>query len=267
MFAKASTRRAFEDVFHQIREAIVDGRLKPGDRLPPQRELKELFQVSRATVMEALRVLEQADLITIRPGTTGGAFVSHATSGTVADSLLLLLHLNGVSLEELAEFRERLEGGTAYWAASRADEAAVAALEGHLQTLRSLADVGTPWGSFLAEEMKMHWAIAEYSRNRPSVATMQAITRAMKEAYTYISPGLYNKVISDMEDILDAIRLRNPALAEERMKAHIAFFNQDMMANRKALTSQRRKPRPNLLSFQHPQADGERRSSVVPIPD
>lgn len=267
MFDKASTRRAFEDVFHQIREAIVDGRLKPGDRLPPQRELKELFQVSRATVMEALRVLEQADLITIRPGTTGGAFVSHATSGTVADSLLLLFHLNGVSLEELAEFRERVEGGTAFWAASRADDAALAALDERLQTLRVLAGAGTPWSTFLAEEMQIHWAIAEYSGNRPSVATMQAITRAMMEAYTYISPGLYNKVIIDMEDILDAIRLRNPALAEERMKSHIAFFNQDMMANRKALTSQRKRLRPNLLAFQHPLASGERRSSAISAPD
>ena len=60
MFCKASTRRAFEDVVEQIREAIVEGRLKPGDRLPPQRELKDLFQVSRATVMEAMRVLESS---------------------------------------------------------------------------------------------------------------------------------------------------------------------------------------------------------------
>lgn len=251
MFNKASTRRAFEDVFHQVREAIVDGRLKPGDRLPPQRELKELFQVSRATVMEALRVLEQAGLITIRPGTTGGAFISHATSGTVADSLLLLLDLNEVSLEELAEFRERVEGGTAYWAASRADDAAVATLEDHLRKLRALADVGTPWSFFLAEEMKIHWAVAEYSGNRPSVVTMQAITRAMQEAYTFISPGLYEKVISDFQAILEAIRLHDPALAEERMKAHIAFFNQDMMANRKAQTSHKKKPQPNLLAFHH----------------
>ena len=232
MFRKASPKRAFEDVAQQIREAIVDGRLRPGDRLPSQRELKEQFQVSRAAVLEALRVLEEADLITIRSGATGGAFVSHATSDTVAEALLLLLSLEGVSLAELAEFRERVEGGTAYWAALRADEERLERLSQRLSSLERLAQAATPWGSFLAEEMKFHWDVAECSGNRPSIATMKAITRAMQEAYNFISPGLYHKVLSDIGGIFEAIRARQPEEAERRMKSHIAFFNDDMMANR-----------------------------------
>lgn len=241
MFRRASPKRAFEDVVHQIREAIVQGRLRPGDRLPSQRELKEMFQVSRATIMEALRVLEKADLITIRSGATGGAFVSHATPDTVAESLLLLLSLEGVSLAELAEFRERVEGGTAYWAAQRAKDEELGRLEERLAKLRELAEARTPWATFLAEEMRFHWDVAECSGNRPSVATMKAITRTMKEAYSYISPGLYEKVLSDIESILEAIRDRRPELAEQRMKTHIAYFNDDMMANRT-----RSLPRPPL---------------------
>lgn len=232
MFRKASPRRAYEDVAHQIRDAIVQGRLQPGDRLPSQRDLKEMFQVSRSTVLEALRMLEEADLITVRAGASGGAFVSHATADTVADSLLLLLSLERVSLPELAEFRERLEGGTAYWSALRASEKDLKTLEQHVSNLRRLAAAKMPWPAFLAEERKFHWAVAEFSGNRPSFATMKAITRAMEEAYSYISPGLYDKVISDISDIYEAIRTRQPELAEERMKRHIAFFNNDMMANR-----------------------------------
>ncbi len=231
MFNKAAPRRAFEDVVAQIHDAIVQGRLKPGDRLPPQRELKELFQVSRATVLEALRVLEKVGLIVIRPGTTGGAFVSHATSDNVADSLLLLLSLEAVSLEELAEFRERVEGGTAYWAAERATDAELEDLKGRLRKLHAMARERAPWADFLAEDFKLHQAVAEYSDNLPSVATMKAITRAMKEAYTYISHGLYDKVLEDIGGIVEAIVERNPQLAEERMKAHIAYFNEDMMGN------------------------------------
>ncbi len=234
MFNRAETRRAFEDVVEQIRDAIIEGRLKPGDRLPPQRELKDLFQVSRATVMEALRVLEQAGLITIRPGTTGGAFVSHATTDTLADSLLLLLHLNAVSLEELGEFRERVEGGTAYWAAQRADEGQLQDLRNRLALLNEMARARASWAAFLAEDFKLHRAVTEYSKNRPSIATMKAITRAMNEAYTYISHGLYDKVLSDMGGIVEAICQRQPELAEKRMKAHIAYFYEDMMANRQA---------------------------------
>lgn len=234
MFVKAAPRRAFEDVVEQVRQAIVEGRLRPGDRLPPQRELKEMFQVSRATVMEALRVLEKAGLVAMRPGTAGGAFVSHATSDNVADSLLLLLSLEAVSLQELAEFRERVEGGTAYWAAERAVEAEIADLQERFRKLRIMAGERAPWADFLAEDFKLHQAVAEYSDNLPSVATMKAITRAMKEAYTYISHGLYDKVLEDIGGIVEAIARRDPRLAEQRMKAHIAYFNEDMMANRQA---------------------------------
>lgn len=231
MFNKASTRRAFEDVVEQIREAIVAGRLMPGDRLPPQREMKEMFQVSRATIMEALRVLEKADLITIRPGTTGGAFISHATTDTVAESILLLLSLEGVSIEELGEFRERVEGGTAYWAAQRAEAAELDDLRSRMARLRQMASVSTPWANFLAEDFALHHAIAEYSRNRPSVATMKAITRAMQHAYSYISHGLYDRVLLDTGGIVEAICSGEAELAEERMKSHIRFFYEDMMAN------------------------------------
>lgn len=231
MFNKASTRRAFEDVVEQIREAIVSGRLMPGDRLPPQREMKEMFQVSRATIMEALRVLEKADLITIRPGTTGGTFVSHATTDTLAESILLLLSLEGVSMEELGEFRERVEGGTAYWAAERATEVELEDLRARMERLKSMASVGTPWSDFLAEDFALHHAISEYSRNRPSVATMKAITRAMRHAYTYISDGLYDRVIADVSGIVGAICDRQADLAEQKMKAHIRFFYEDMMTN------------------------------------
>ncbi|MHB8991455.1 MAG: FadR/GntR family transcriptional regulator [Chloroflexota bacterium] len=254
MFRKASPKRAFEDVALQIREAIVQGRLQPGDRLPSQRELKELFQVSRSAIMEALRVLEKADLITIRAGATGGAFVSHATSDTVAEALLLLLSLEGVSLAELAEFRERLEGGTAYWAALRADEKKLELLERRLSRLEELAAARTPWGAFLAEEMRFHWDVAEGSANRPSVATMKAITRAMEEAYRFISPGLYQKVLSDIRGIFEAIRNRQPEVAEQRMKSHIAYFNDNMMANRS---------RSLQLSYS-PRSDGR---PEAPLPD
>ncbi len=232
MFRKATPKRAYEDVVHQIRAAIVDGRLRPGDRLPSQRAMRDLFQVSRAAIMEALRVLEKADLITIRAGATGGAFVSHATSDTVAESLLLLLSLEGVSLTELAEFRERLEGGTAYWAAQRAAKKDVQQLAERLVRLRQLAAANTPWDQFLAEEMKFHWAVAECSGNRPSLVTMKAITRAMQEAYCYISQGLYERVLADIQEIFESIRDHRPEQAEQRMKTHIAFFNDDMMANR-----------------------------------
>src|SRR5213593_3658038 len=68
-FRPVAQRRAFEDVIVQVEEAIAAGRLQPGDRLPPERELALQLQVSRASVREALRVLEAFGVIAARRGT------------------------------------------------------------------------------------------------------------------------------------------------------------------------------------------------------
>ena len=72
MFRAAKQSRIFQDIVDQIQEAILDGRFKAGDMLPSERELKEMFQTSRGTLREALRVLEQKGLIEIKLGVGGG---------------------------------------------------------------------------------------------------------------------------------------------------------------------------------------------------
>ena len=67
--------RAFQEIADQIKKAILDRKLKPGERLPSERELAEQFQVGRLTIREALRSLETSGIITIRKGSGGGAFV------------------------------------------------------------------------------------------------------------------------------------------------------------------------------------------------
>ena len=72
-FQELDQRRAFEKILGQIEEAIVQGRLQSGDRLPSERELAESFGASRASVREALRVLEAFGVVVARRGTDGGA--------------------------------------------------------------------------------------------------------------------------------------------------------------------------------------------------
>ena len=87
MFQAAKQTKVFQDVVEQIQEAIFDGRLKTGETLPAERELKTMFNVSRGTLREALRVLEQKGLIGIRLGVGGGAFVKDASYDNVSQSL------------------------------------------------------------------------------------------------------------------------------------------------------------------------------------
>ena len=91
-FAPVKQRRAFEDIIVQVENAILEGRLRVGDRLPPERELAEIFNVSRASVREALRVLEAFGVLSARRGTgaESGSIVS-AQNGSPLSGLLRLV--------------------------------------------------------------------------------------------------------------------------------------------------------------------------------
>jgi DNA-binding FadR family transcriptional regulator len=110
MFQTAKQTKIFQDVVEQIQEAILDGRLKAGDTLPAERELKQMFNISRGTLREALRVLEQKGLIQIKLGVGGGSVVKAVDTDQISESLGLLIRSQKVSLNHLAEFREDVEG-------------------------------------------------------------------------------------------------------------------------------------------------------------
>ena len=120
LFIKARQSRIFQDVVEQIQAAILGGGIAPGDKLPPERELVDVFGTSRPTVREALRVLEQKGLIEIRLGVRGGAYVRTPNSELMAENLAMLIRTESVSLAHLAEFRQGIEGLVAGLAALRA---------------------------------------------------------------------------------------------------------------------------------------------------
>ena len=91
MFKVAKSTKVFQNVVDQIQEAILDGRLKIGQSLPSERELKEMFGISRGTLREALRVLEQKGLIEIRLGVGGGSIVTALRSPVHIEQLNALL--------------------------------------------------------------------------------------------------------------------------------------------------------------------------------
>ena len=110
MFQAAKQTKVFQDVVEQIQEAIFDGRLETGQILPAERELKEMFNISRGTLREALRVLEQKGLIEIKLGVGGGSVIKAVDTEQISESLGLLIRSQKVSLNHLAQFREDVEG-------------------------------------------------------------------------------------------------------------------------------------------------------------
>jgi GntR family transcriptional regulator, transcriptional repressor for pyruvate dehydrogenase complex len=111
LFSRVSVGRISEILVEQIRVLIRDGALKPGDRLPPERDLSRSFGVSRVTVREALRMLQSSGLVEIRAGGRGGALVTAPTSGRVAEDLAELLSMSVISAANVTETRMILEVG------------------------------------------------------------------------------------------------------------------------------------------------------------
>ena len=120
-FKPVPRRRAFEDVIVQVEEAIADGRIGPGDRLPPERELAGQLRVSRASVREALRVLEAFGVVTSRQGrgADAGSVVSAGDQNGLAGLLRIYTLLMKVPLSDLVDLRVAIESMTARAAAEQ----------------------------------------------------------------------------------------------------------------------------------------------------
>lgn len=118
-FKPIKTSRVFEDVLIQLKEAILGGVYRSGDKLPSERELTQQFQVSRGVVREAVRALELSGFVVMRQGPAGGAFVTDLSFHQVGNAFLDLFLANKVSMAEVAEVRSHVEPKVAQLAAGR----------------------------------------------------------------------------------------------------------------------------------------------------
>jgi GntR family transcriptional repressor for pyruvate dehydrogenase complex len=108
-FIPLSTKRIFEQIADQIRDLIYSGVFRPGEKLPSERELAIQFHVGRTALREALRVLENEGLISIKQGSNGGSFISKPGIHNVTKSAMDLFSLEELSLQDITEARIPLE--------------------------------------------------------------------------------------------------------------------------------------------------------------
>ena len=232
MFRKTPHNRIFQDLVGQIQEAILDGRLQPGDKLPSQRELVAMFQTSRASIREALRVLEQKGLIEVKLGVSGGAVVKHAGTEPITESLKLLLQQNRVSLEHLAAFRESIEGDVAACAACQAGPAEIRRLEAILTQARTcLDDTDALPYDFIRTDIRLHIALAEISGNPIFVAVTKMVHETilgLYDRFTLRGRDVLEENYGDLCDLVDAVRQGQSEQARRLALQHVRRFSQHM---------------------------------------
>jgi GntR family transcriptional regulator, transcriptional repressor for pyruvate dehydrogenase complex len=213
-------RKTYEQIIAYIRGAISSGKLRPGDRLPPETDLARSLGVSRPTVREALKVLESQNLLRSSTGPTGGTFVEAIDGAGVAeylkDSISLLLDVDELTLEELWAVREDIEIRAVGMAAARRTEQDLEAMR---RTIES--DEFKDFDAYFPD-ITFHRAIANASRNRLLSLFMLSIHMTIRTlAERYVLPEAKQVSQSQHRLLYEAILSQDEALARMRMKEHL----------------------------------------------
>ena len=178
-FHALRTARAFEEIEAQIRAKLANGTLTVGTRLPSERALSEQLGVSRNTLREALRSLENAGLIRLQKGSTGGAFVSEHSDAAIATGLLDMFHLGTIDDVQLTEARIWIEAVVVRVACERATESDIASLNKNIEA----AEVASREGNFeLRAETNIgfHRLLAHATRNPIMIVVINSVLDVIK---------------------------------------------------------------------------------------
>ena len=228
-FRRVQVARAFEDIAGQIRQELLQGRLRAGDRLPPERELAVQFGVSRNTLREALRSLEIAGLITLRKGASGGAFVNDTNGDTVVASIQDMFSLGAVTTEQITQARISIES-----AIIRA--ACEVHTAGDIKRLREnldLAAEATRRNDFFARanvHLEFHMILAKATRNPILIVVMEGLIGIMRQfVYSIGSQQIADYVLPSRKRFMQYFEARNTDAAVEEMERHLRRINRNYL--------------------------------------
>lgn len=221
--------KASDVLANELRERILDGEFTEGMALPTERDLVDQTQMSRATVREALRILEIQGLVRVKAGRTGGAFIQRPGRDSVAISAGLLIRGQQVRLAALLETREAIEPFCAELAARHRTEDDIAALEAANE---AIADESGPLSQFLEANIDWHVGVAQASHNELLAGLMIALSRAIfaaTENERYADIEVRRITARAHRSVTEAIRQRDPETALRRMTRHIHTYAETIL--------------------------------------
>ncbi|MDK2982356.1 MAG: GntR family transcriptional regulator, transcriptional repressor for pyruvate dehydrogenase complex [Chloroflexota bacterium] len=230
--APVETRRASEAIYDQIKDMIISGELKPGDRLPSERNMMEMMQRSRPPIREALRMLEGSGFIHTIPG-SGGAVVRQMTSASVEEPLENMITLNQISHAELLEYRELNEVAFAGWSAERRTTEDLAALAACLESAESATD---DLDAFITTDIKFHELLTASAHNGVLSIVNRVLSRIildllrtrLHEYPVEESRRMCREILKMHQEIYKAVAAQDSAGAQDLMHHHLERFRDDL---------------------------------------
>ncbi|GGL11780.1 FadR/GntR family transcriptional regulator [Nocardia jinanensis] len=240
MFTRVRTRRGFEYISEQIREAVAAGKLTPGSRLPAEREMAEIFGVSRQGVREALRGLEMSGLVESRPGVAGGVFIRNGDIRVVGRAVTDLVALGALSAESLLEARVLLTSDVIRLVGSRATDEDYAELEAEVDAFEEHHSRSTAGSSRTSSITNFYSVLAEATHNEVLVMLMDSLTGIVQRRLNNIGPEPLTDVTAMRRRFLQLLRDGRVESAVEEMAHHLARVERRLISAEEAKVAERK---------------------------
>jgi GntR family transcriptional repressor for pyruvate dehydrogenase complex len=220
-----------------VSDIVSDG-LRPGDRLPIESVMRERFQVGRASLREALRILEVHGLISLRSGPGGGPIVTAVNPRDVARTFSLYLNMSGARMHELVQARIFIEPMVARMAVSNRDPASLKRLE---EAMAYEASIPPDDERYIEAANNFHYTLTTMTGNR----VVDLLATALKELYTtrVVSWGVASRttepsIRNEHREIGEAILAGDAGRAEELMRQHVTYYLERMEADPSSLSNE-----------------------------
>ena len=217
-----------------LREKILEGQLPEGSALPTERDLCTQSGLSRATVREALRILEGEGLIATRTGRNGGSVVVRPDATTIERSVSIFIRGQRLRFTAVLETRSAIEPASARFAAMHRDEDDIKAMEKAHLRLEQASKAGDIPG-YVRANLDWHVEVVRASHNELLIAFISAIAQSVyvaSDVEGFNSPDVRQAVISAHRRVIDAIVARDGEAAARRMERHVTAYISDVKHTR-----------------------------------
>jgi DNA-binding FadR family transcriptional regulator len=216
LFMPAKPRRTFEEIIKQIQSNIEEGRLQHGDKLPAERVLAAQFEVSRNTVREALRMLEISGVITLRRGSSGGAFV--ADPKAVNNYLMGAIRLTDFSVADLTHAMRSFTNMLFQAAMPTLGKTDLDALEANIKEAEAVRD--DPQKRAMIQ-IHFYRVLAEASGNKILMAITDVFVEILHRWVSWLGPLGGDKVIRSRRKVVEALRSGDLKAADREVQRHL----------------------------------------------
>ena len=224
MFKSVKHIRVSDEIVHQVKTIISEGRLKPGDPLPPERELTKEFGVSRPSLREALNTLVATGFLEVKGKRT---FIRSVASESMQNPLSLIIKADTQKIFDLIEVRKAMEAWSAFLAAQRATEEDIKRLENILKEMRKAFEQGRSWEK---QDADFHLSIAQATHNTIQTHIMSTIYDLLREsvARVFKDRSKVKKLLDQHNRMFSAIKNHSPDKARKRTLEHLNYVESEV---------------------------------------